>query len=162
MLLFLELNFSCCTDFDHCNTAGQLGQTLLQLLFVPIGIGVVDFGFDLVDACCYVCFVACTVNNCCVVLGDDDALCTAQQVEGHVLKLETDFLADDLTTREGSHVLQHCLATIAKAWGLNCRRIECATDLVDNECCECFTLNIFGDDHHWATSLHHCFKHWQH
>jgi hypothetical protein len=58
---------------------------------------------------------------------------TAEQVEGDVLELEADLLGDDLTTGEDGHVLQHRLAAIAEAGGLDGCRVERATDLVDHQ-----------------------------
>ena len=36
-LLFLHPDFGRCTDLDHGNAAGELGNAFLQLLFVVIG-----------------------------------------------------------------------------------------------------------------------------
>ena len=47
VLLLLELHLGCSADLDHSDSAGQLGKTLLQLLTVVVGIGVVDLGLDL-------------------------------------------------------------------------------------------------------------------
>jgi hypothetical protein len=46
-LLLLHLDLGGSTDLDHGDTAGQLGQTLLQLLAVVVGGGVLDLGADL-------------------------------------------------------------------------------------------------------------------
>jgi hypothetical protein len=46
----------------------------------------------------------------------------AEQVEGGVLELEADLLADDLATGEDGHVLQHRLAALAEAGALTARR----------------------------------------
>ena len=88
----------------------------------------------------------CAVDDRRVVLVDRDALGLAQVLEGHVLELETEFLGDDLATRENSHVLQHRLAAIAEARSLDRRHVERASDLVDDEGCESFALDVLGDD----------------
>ena len=50
VLLLLELDLGGRADLDHTHAAGQLGETLLELLAVPVGVGVLDLGLDLVDA----------------------------------------------------------------------------------------------------------------
>src|SRR5207248_5463629 len=50
VLLLLELDLGGGTDLDEGNTAGELGQPLLQLLAVPVGVGVVYLTLDLGDA----------------------------------------------------------------------------------------------------------------
>jgi hypothetical protein len=49
VLLLLELDLGGRSDLDHDDTAGQLGETLLELLAVPVGVGVVDLTLDLLD-----------------------------------------------------------------------------------------------------------------
>ena len=97
-----------------------------------------------------------------VVLGDDDSLGPAEQVEGEVLELEADFLADDLAAGEDGHVLQHRLATIAEAGGLDGGRVERAADLVDDQRGEGLALDVLGDDQQRPAGLHHGLEHRQH
>ena len=47
VLLFLELDLGGCADLQDRNAAGQLGETLLELLAVVVGVGVVDLSLDL-------------------------------------------------------------------------------------------------------------------
>ena len=49
VLLLLELHLGGRTDLDDRHAAGQLRETLLELLAVVVGVGVVDLGADLVD-----------------------------------------------------------------------------------------------------------------
>ena len=44
VLLLLQLHLGGGADLDDRHTAGQLGETLLELLAVPVRIGVVDLG----------------------------------------------------------------------------------------------------------------------
>src|SRR4029079_18376441 len=103
-------------------------------------------GLDLVDTTGNIVGGPITINDGGVVLGDDDALGSAEQVEGEVLELQPDLFADDLAAGEHSHVLQHRLATIAKARSLDRGRVERAADLVDDEGGESLALDVFGDD----------------
>ena len=82
-----------------------------------------------------------------LVLGDDDLAGLAQQVERDVLELEADLLGDDLAAGEDGHVLEHRLAPLAEAGGLDGDRLERAADLVDDEGGEGLALDVLGDDH---------------
>src|SRR5436189_18743 len=48
VLLLLHLGLGGCADLDDRDTARQLGETLLELLAIEVGVGVVDLGLDLV------------------------------------------------------------------------------------------------------------------
>ena len=50
MLLLLELDLGGRPDLDDGDAAGELRQTLLELLTVPVGVGVLDLPLDLGDA----------------------------------------------------------------------------------------------------------------
>ena len=50
VLLLLELDLGGRADLDQRHAAGELGQALLELLAVPVGVGPVDLALDLVDA----------------------------------------------------------------------------------------------------------------
>ena len=117
VLLLLELHLGGGADLDDGHAAGQLGQTLLQLLPVVVGVGVLDLGLDLVDAALDVVLGAGALDDGGLVLGDDDLAGPAQQVEGDVLELEADLLGDDLAAGEDGDVLQHGLAALAEARG---------------------------------------------
>ena len=49
VLLLLELHLGGRADLEHRDTTGELGQALLQLLLVVVGVGVLDLGLDLRD-----------------------------------------------------------------------------------------------------------------
>ncbi len=54
VLLLLELHLGGGPDADDGDTAGQLGQALLELLAVPVGVGVLDLALDLGDPALHV------------------------------------------------------------------------------------------------------------
>ena len=89
-------------------------------------------------------------------------LAVTEQVEGDVLELETDLLADDLTTGEDGHVLQHRLAALTEAGRLHRDGVEGAADLVDHEGGESLALDVLGDDHERLAGLHDGLEHRQH
>src|SRR4029077_12378634 len=107
VLLLLELDLGGRADLQDRDTAGQLGATLLQLLAVVVGVGVLDLGLDLVDATLDVVLGAAALDDRGLVLRDDDLAGTAEQIERDVLELQADLFGDDLTTGEDRHVLQH-------------------------------------------------------
>ena len=78
----------------------------------------------------------------------------AQQVEGDGVEGQADLLGDDLTTGEDGDVVEHGLATVAEARGLDGNRLEGAADLVDDEASQGLSLNILGDDKERLAGLH--------
>src|SRR6266542_1862338 len=94
VLLLLELDLGGRADADDRDAAGQLGQALLELLAVPIGVGPLDLLLDLVDLALDVLFAAGALDDGGLVLGHRDAPRATQQVERDVLQLEADLLGD--------------------------------------------------------------------
>ena len=146
VLLLLELDLGGRADLDDGDAAGQLGQALLELLAVPVGVGVVDLALDLGDAALDVVARAGALDDGGVVLGDDDLAGLTEQVERGVLELEADLLGDDLAAGEDGHVGQHRLAALTEAGGLDGDRGERAADLVDDERGQGLALDVLGDD----------------
>ena len=72
VLLLLELHLGGGTDLDDGHAAGQLGQALLELLAVPVRVGVVNGALDLRHAALDVLGLAGALDDRRVVLGDDD------------------------------------------------------------------------------------------
>src|SRR5262249_37718799 len=72
VLALLELDLGGRSGLDDRDAAGQLGQPLLQLLAVVVGVRVVDLGADLVDPALDLVGVAATFDDGGLVLGDDD------------------------------------------------------------------------------------------
>ena len=69
-----------------------------------------------------------------------------EQVEADVLELEADLLGDDLAAGEDGHVLEHRLAALAEARGLDGHGLERAPDLVDHQRGQGLALDVLGDD----------------
>ena len=81
VLALLELHLGGRAGLDDRNTAGQLGQALLQLLAVVVGVAVLDLGADLVDATGDLLGVTGALDDGGLVLGDDDLAGLAEQLE---------------------------------------------------------------------------------
>src|ERR671930_1180955 len=161
MLLLLQLDLGGRADLDDADTAGQLGQPLLQLLAVVVGVGVVDLGLDLGDPALDLLGVALALDDGGLVLGDDHLAGPAEQVQRDVFQLEADLLADDLAAGEGGDVLQHGLAAVAEAGGLDRDALEGAADLVDHQGGQGLALHVLGDDHDLLAALHDLLEHRQ-
>src|SRR5436190_10037522 len=154
VLLLLELDLGRGADLEDRNTAGQLGQALLQLLAVVVAVRLLDLGLDLVDPAGDLVAVARTLDDRRLVLGDDDLAGLAEQVERGVLELEADLFADDLAAGEDGHVLQHRLAAVAEARCLDRDALERAADLVDDQRREGLAVDILADDDELLAALH--------
>ena len=154
VLLLLELDLGVGTDLDDADATGELGEALLELLAVPVGVGPLDLGLDLVDPTVDVVGVALTVDDRRRVLGDDDATGLTEVLEADLVELEPDLLGDDLTTGEDGHVLEHRLAAVTEAGGLDGRDVEDALELVDDERREGLAVDVLGDDEQRLAGLH--------
>jgi len=73
VLLFLQFNLGGGADLYDRDSTGELGETLLELLAVPVRIGVLDLTLDLGDASRDVGVCTAAVDDGRGVLGDDDA-----------------------------------------------------------------------------------------
>ena len=133
-------------DLEDGHAAGELGETLLELLAVPVGVGALDLGRiwsmrpEISSASPW--------PSTIVVLSlrDDDLARLAEHVETDALELEADLLGDDLATGEDRDVLEHRLAAIAETGSLDRSGLEGAADLVDDERGESLALDVLGDD----------------
>src|SRR4029079_14377048 len=73
MLLLLHLGLGGSADLDHRDAARQLRETLLELLPIEVGVGVLDLGADLADPALDLRLLAGSVDDRRRVLADDDA-----------------------------------------------------------------------------------------
>src|SRR5690606_19610468 len=157
-LLLFHLDFGTGTDLDHGNTAGQLGQTLLQLLFVVVGSGVFDLLADLRNAGFDVGLLASTVDDGGVFLVQHNALGVTQVLQGSGFQAQADFFGNYGSAGQDSDVLQHGLATIAEARSLNGSNLDDATHVVHDQSRQGFAFDVFSDDQQRTTSLGNGFQ----
>src|SRR6476659_5490329 len=158
-LLLLHLGLGRGADVDHRHTAGDLRETLLELLLVVVRRRLVDRGADLGDTALDLVVLTGAVDQRGVVLVDDDALRLAEVGDLRVLELESDFVRDDLAARDHRDVLQHRLATIAEARRLHGRHAERAAELVHDQRGERLTLDVLRDDQERLAHLRNLLEH---
>src|SRR3954451_10149837 len=124
VLLLLHLGLGRRPDLDDRDAAGQLGQPLLQLLAVEVGVGRLDLLLDLLDAALDLLGVAGAIDDRGRVLRDHDSTGLAELVELGVLQLQAHLLGDHLAAGEDADVLEHPLAAVTEAWRLDCHAGE--------------------------------------
>src|SRR6185369_4665651 len=144
VLLLLHLRLGGRADLHDGDAAGELGEALLELLAIEVRVGVLDLGLDLVDAALDGVRLTRAVDDRRRVLRDDDAAGTAQLRELRVLELEAHLLGDDLATAEDRDVLEHALAAVTEARGLDGHAGERAAQLVHDERREGLALDVLG------------------
>src|SRR5690606_13865968 len=152
-LLFLHLDLGRGTDLDHRNAAGQLGHALLQLLAVVVRGGLLDLRLDLLDARLDGGGVAGAVDDGGVLLGDLHLLGTAEVIDGGLVELQADFLADHGGAGQDGHVLEHRLSTVAADSGLGDHVLDDADNEVDDHGGKGFEPDVLGDDHQRLAGL---------
>ncbi len=95
VLLLLELDLGVTADLDDDDTAGDLRQSLLELLLVPVRVTALDLGTDLGDASLDVGRFAAAVDDRGVVLADDDPASAAENLESDLVELQSDLGGHD-------------------------------------------------------------------
>src|SRR3954465_3818210 len=154
VLALLELDLGGRAGLDDGDAAGQLGEALLQLLAVVVGVRLLDLGADLVHPAGDLVGVTRTLDDRRLVLGGDELASAAEQRQVGVVELETDLLADDLATGQDRDVLQPGLAAGAEARGLDGDGLEGAPDLVHDQGRQGLALDALGDDRQRLATLH--------
>src|SRR5690606_35557831 len=157
-LLFLHFHFGGSTDADNGNTAGQLGDALLQLLTVVIGSGFFDLNADLLDACFDALGIASAVDDGSGFLGNFNALGLAQLIQGHAFQGHAGLFGDHGAASQDGDVFQHGLAAVAEARSLDSGGLQDATDVVHNQGSQCFAFNVFGNDQQRTVGLGDLFQ----
>src|SRR3974377_1435353 len=146
ILTLLYLAFGRATDAAHRAAAGKLRQSLLQLLAVVVGGGLLDLRLDLGDAVLDVFLFARAADNRGVLLVAHHLLGAAQHVKFPVLKLDAEILGDRSAAGQDRDVLQHGLATITEAGSLNGRDLEAAAQFIDHQGGERLAFDVLGND----------------
>ena len=153
ILLLLHRSLGRSADLDERDTAGELGETLLELLAVVVGGSLLDLLLDELNAGLDISALAETLDDRRIVLVDDDLLGAAEHINRDGLELDADVFADELAAREDGDILEDGLAAVTEAGSLDGADLERAAELVDDESRESFALDILGDDHERTAGL---------
>ena len=71
----------------------------------------------------------------------------------NAFQLHAEIFSDGLAAGQNRDVLQHGLATIAKARSFHCANLQRAAQFVHDQSGQCFAFNIFGDDQQRTAGL---------
>ena len=162
MLFLLQLHLGSRAHLNDGHAASQFGQTFLELLAVPVGVGLVDLSLDLRDTALNVARLAGTFHDGGLVLGNHNLAGRTHQVEAHAIQLEAYLLGDNLSTGEGGHVLEHRLTALAEARSFDGHRVKRAPDLVHYQGGQRLALHVLSDDQQRAARLHDLLQHGEH
>src|ERR1700730_16499476 len=119
ILTLPHLDLGRAADADHRDAAGELGETLLQLLTVVVRGGFLDLRLDLIDARLDVGLLAGAADDGGVFLVDQHLLGANEHRKRDVLHLDAEIFRDRMPAGQNRDVLQHRLATIAEARSLD-------------------------------------------
>ena len=89
------------------------------------------------------------------------ALRLAEHVERDVLELDAEVLGDHRAAGEYGDILEHRLAPVAEAGGLDRHDLEAAAQLVDDQRRKRLALDVLGDDEQRLARLHDRLEHRQ-
>jgi putative effector of murein hydrolase LrgA (UPF0299 family) len=124
VLLLLQLDLGGGADLDDGDAAGELGEPLLELLAVPVGVGVLDLAPDLLDPPLTSVFVPSPSTM--VVLSLVTTTLRALPSRSTVTPSSLRPTSSEITvaTGEDGDVLEHGLAPLTEAGGLDGHRLR--------------------------------------
>src|SRR5271165_2267472 len=157
-LLFLHFDFGRGTDFDHGNTAGELGNALLEFFLVVIGGRFLDLLANALDAALDVRSLAGAVDDGGVLFLHQDLLGFAEVVQRRFLERQADFIGDHRAAREDGDVLQHGFTAIAEAGSLDGGDLDDAADGVDDQRRKRLAFDVFRNDQQLTATLGNGFE----
>ena len=155
---FLHLGLGSSADTDHSYAAGQLGQSLLQFLFIELGSGLFQLCLDLCNTILDILGGAKSVYDDGVLLGDLYALCTAELLHGRFLQVQAELIGDDRAACQDRDILQHFFSSVAITGGLYTDNSEGSAQLVDDQCGKGLTLDILSNDEKLCAALYDLLK----
>ena len=130
----------------------------MELLTIVVGSRTIDLAPDRRDAFLNRLGRAGTLDDDGVVAGDLDLLGHPELGEFDLIEIGRDVLHERFAAGEASDVLEHRLATIAVARCFDRCDLQRASELVDDECRECFAGDVLSDDDQWLLRAHDLFK----
>src|SRR5262249_4745668 len=129
-----------------------------QLFLVVVAGGFVQLALDQAGAGLDFVALAGALDERGVFLVDLGLLAAAKVAELDALELDAQVLEDGLAPGQYGDVLEHGLAAVAVAGGLDGAALEGAADLVDDQRGQRLTLDLLADDEQRAAALHHALQ----
>src|SRR5579859_4283244 len=157
-LFLFHFGLGGCAYFNDGDAADQLGQPLLQLLAVVVAGGLLDLGADLFHPAFDLRALAFAFHDGGVVFIHRDFLGAAEVLHLHVLQLDAQVFGHGLAAGQDSDILQHGLAAVAEARGLDGHGLQRATELVDHQSGQRLAFDIFRHDQQRLAALGDVFK----
>src|SRR6267378_545629 len=154
-LLFLHLDFGRRTDLDDRHATRELGDSLLQLLFVVVAGRFVDLGADVLDPRLDCLGVARAVDEGGLLFRDLDAFRTSEILEGSFLEGQAHLLGDHLAAGQDGDVFEHGLATVAEPRSLHGGGLENTAQVVYHQRRKRLAFDFLGDDEKRFAGLGH-------
>ena len=145
-LALLHLGLGGRADLDDRDAPDEAGEPLLELLAVPVGLGLLDLAADVLGAGVDGGAVAAAAEDGGVLLGDDDPVGAAELVEADGVEAKAHLLADHGGAGEDGDVGEDRGAAVAERGRLDRDRGERAAQAVDHQRRQGLGLHVLGDD----------------
>jgi hypothetical protein len=150
----LQLRLRRRADADDRDAAGELPETLLQLLAVVVALRLVHRTAEVLHAVCDRLLLALAADDRRGLAPDDDAPRPPKIGEREVLELHAELLGHDAPAGEDGEVLEQLLPPLAESGRLHGSAGQRAADLVHDERRERLALHVLGDDEERPPRLH--------
>mmetsp|Transcript_61786 Transcript_61786/g.163792 ORF Transcript_61786/g.163792 Transcript_61786/m.163792 type:complete len:642 (+) Transcript_61786:81-2006(+) len=145
-LLVLELRLRRGAHLDPADRSSQLGDALLGLLLVELGVAVLKLGANLLDALGDGVVVLAGGDHGAALLGHGDARRRPQHLRRDRLEREPELLRHECAARQRRNVLEVARTPLAKAGRLDRAHLEHAAHLVEHERRERLARHVLCDD----------------
>ena len=158
-LAVLEFRFRGSTHFDDGDAAGELGDALVQLLAVVVGVGGIEFSLDGGHTVGDGGTVILRGHDRGALLADGDAASFAEIRQLHFVQGHRPVFTDQRSAGEDGDISEGRFAAFAEGWGPDSRHLQHAPVAIHHEGGQGFAFHFLGQDQQWRTTLLHRFKH---
>ena len=132
-------------DLDQRHAARKLRQALFQFFTIVLAGRALDCGADLVTALGDRLLGAGALDDGGCILADHHAARAAEVLGRGVFQGKTRVVGDRGATGQNGNVLEHSLASLAKARGLDCTDVEHTAQAVENQGGQGFPFHVLSD-----------------
>src|SRR5699024_10859265 len=160
-LALVDLGLGRAADAQHSHAAGELREALLELLAVPVRVGVLDVPTQLGATLGHGVLGAAAIDDDGLVLRDGDAARGAHVVQGDGGQLPPELLVDDGGAGDDGQVIHERLAAVTEVRGLHAHDLQGLADGVDHQHLQGLALDVFGDDQYFLAGLGDLLQDWQ-